>query len=194
MHTARERIKLGCMALRLTQRELATGAGMSPQELSAIGAGRYKATALTVGRVSAALGCTPEWLIDGTGSPPAWYAAAPTEVAIDPEPQPAPQHPLSGALSAGPRIDPGDLIVIVLAEIRALRADNAALRADLAAMRAAIESQPGPADATLLAIQAQNEALQAEIKKLTAPTYRLTDDEMVFRTTPPALTPKLVPT
>lgn len=69
----------------MRQADLAEKIGVSPQEVSHVGSGRYR-TGKTVSAVAHTLGCSVGWLIDGTGQPPEWAAGK----------APAPHIELSG--------------------------------------------------------------------------------------------------
>lgn len=72
----RDRIKLGCIAIGLKQVDIAEKIGTSKQEIAHVASGRYRSGRVVDG-IAQVLGCSVEWLIDGTGDAPPWAAQPP---------------------------------------------------------------------------------------------------------------------
>jgi len=66
--TVGERVKKRRQALKLTQKELAEGAGLSPQHISAIEQDKRAPSLGALGRIGAYLGITTDYLITGKES------------------------------------------------------------------------------------------------------------------------------
>lgn len=116
----RERIKLGCIALGLTQVEIARRIGTQKQNVGHVASGAYRSGAIVEG-VARELQCTVEWLIDGTGPGPAWstelvVAETPAgEVTTSMPDQPARRTILDAPVSEDGEAPALDLVVVVTA-------------------------------------------------------------------------------
>lgn len=68
---ARDRLKLGCIALGLKQVEIAERIGCAKQEITRVASGKWRSGRVIEG-IASVLGCTTAWLVDGTGPAPSW--------------------------------------------------------------------------------------------------------------------------
>jgi hypothetical protein len=101
---------------------LAEKIGTSKQEISHVGSGRYRSGRIVEG-IARELQTTVEWLVDGVGTPPTWWA------------EPAADARQQGPMTIAEQLRRAETIIDAMAEqLTLLKTENASLRSRLEAL------------------------------------------------------------